>query len=510
MITRLVPWVALLIALSIVAVHSHFLQTPRWIPDDTYITLRFAHHFAAGHGIVYNPGERVEGYTNFLWLLLLGVLHRAGGDLEILCQYLGIVFSAATLILLAMAHRVVPGLKPGASAAAVLLAGSSAVFTTYVMAGMEAPMVHFWITLALLLHFRSQRLPEERWLPAWVGMCCAFAAMSRPDAGILFPVLFADRLVQLLRGKGWHAVPFGAAFTAVFGVYFLWRYAYYGYLLPNTFYAKVGGEWDQALQGLDYLARFAGGVFITLALAFGALLLPARQFPDARMRGVLLGYMVLHAAYVVVVGGDFMPAFRFFATIYPAIALLAGLTLSASGLRWAAVSAVLVCAVSYNLIMMPGQRDMRRAAQGMVSARGIVVGAWLRKHAPPGALLATNTAGSIPYYSGLRTIDMLGLCDATIAHRDMKLGRRTPGHGKGDGAYVLSRKPDFIQFGSASGAEQPVFPGDREIFSAQEFRRNYVLKRFRLPNGITLRIYERKEAAGGRPIQAKPVSSRAF
>lgn len=133
-----------------------------------------------------------------------------------------------------------------------------------------------------------------------------------------------------------------------------------------------------------------------------------------------------------------------------------------------------------------------RTEGGSVGRTGKGVGLWMRNTFPPDTLIATNTAGSIPYFSKLPTIDMLGLNDKHIAHREIKnMGAGQVGHEKGDGDYVLSRKPDYIQFASASGSAKPQFLGDREIFSSKEFKNNYKLKTFRLPNGRSVQLYEK-------------------
>src|SRR5438046_1501989 len=50
--------------------------------DDAFITYRYAENLARGLGLVYNPGERVEGYSNFLWTLMMAVVVKLGGRPE--------------------------------------------------------------------------------------------------------------------------------------------------------------------------------------------------------------------------------------------------------------------------------------------------------------------------------------------------------------------------------------------------------------------------------------------
>ena len=53
-----------------------------WLSDDAFISWRYAQNLVAGNGLVYNPGERVEGYTNFLWTVLLALCQALGLDME--------------------------------------------------------------------------------------------------------------------------------------------------------------------------------------------------------------------------------------------------------------------------------------------------------------------------------------------------------------------------------------------------------------------------------------------
>jgi hypothetical protein len=118
-----------------------------------------------------------------------------------------------------------------------------------------------------------------------------------------------------------------------------------------------------------------------------------------------------------------------------------------------------------------------------------LVGEWLHQSFPPNTLMAINAAGIVPYLSGLRTLDMLGLNDEHIAHRQMTLGLGVSGHEKHDATYVLSRKPDIILLGLPTLAPRFVkqdelehwvgrffqyLPGDSKIYHSEEFRRSYL------------------------------------
>jgi hypothetical protein len=111
------------------------------------------------------------------------------------------------------------------------------------------------------------------------------------------------------------------------------------------------------------------------------------------------------------------------------------------------------------------------------------VGRYIHTHWPAGSVVALNTAGSTPFYADeMVYIDMLGLNDPVIARRKNipKDGSWTHliGHLKGDGSYVLSRRPDYIILGPSQGTtpehqDSVHFVGDYEIGSSPLFREQY-------------------------------------
>jgi hypothetical protein len=183
-----------------------------------------------------------------------------------------------------------------------------------------------------------------------------------------------------------------------------------------------------------------------------------------------------------------MPAARFFVILVgPAALLLLALD---SGTRrgWLALptgvaAGTLVAAIDY------APRKMDSAAHV-----GTIVGQHIERTWPRDIEIALNTAGSTPFHAseGRVFIDMLGLNDPVIAKREnvpvLTPGQAVPGHGKGDGAYVLARAPDRIILGPAEGtdAATPWFLSDAEMARTPEFRRCYekVVERIAYPEAF--------------------------
>jgi arabinofuranosyltransferase len=487
-------WITILVSLLVVIAHSIYIFP--WMLDDAFISFRYVQNFVSGHGLVYNAGERVEGYTTFLWVVLLSLGRLLGMNIVILSKVLGAAFAFGCLLLVAHAFRFMPKVTRQQAGIATLFLGTSGVFTPWAISGMEVTMFTFSVTLTVLAFIRAKSLPGAFHFAA-VGALAGVTALIRPEGLPLFAVLALFQLVTDRRRFVTTLLYMVGVFAVIYAPYFVWRYHFYGYLLPNTFYAKVGDSFSQVERGVDYAYRF-GRTTILPILAVIAAVVSGRWFRRFPGLGALLSVIAVYSIYVVAVGGDVMPAFRFFTPILPLVCLVSALALAC--FRWLRTTTALVLAVlvivGYNLSQLRlNDRIYTQIKTDTAAFYGEKVGLWLKANAVPDAIVATNTAGSIPYFSGLKTIDMMGMNDVHIAHRQIpSMGRGLPGHEKGDGAYVLSRNPDYIILGSSLGSAVPfrIFLSDVEIYQDSLFRQNYVLSTYRLDSGEPLQIYERQ------------------
>ncbi len=430
--------------------------------DDAYISYRYARNFADGAGLVWNRGEWVEGYTNFLWILSLAGLRKLGIDVVWGGRWLGFVLGVAggwgTYLL---ATRLLDGAAGRvAGLAAALLLAACGPWAAWSTAGLEGPLFSVLLLAAVMLHLREQESPDR---PV-SGVVWALVAMTRPDGLALVAIsgaFKAGEAIARLRGDGasgrdavlreaaalaWWV----AGFAVLFAPYFAWRYATYGWLFPNTYYAKVGAGLDQYRRGLQYLASFSqeyAGWLVLLAPVAVALT-SIRRGPVQYLLALVVGWM----AYVVYVGGDSLVRYRFFAPILPlelALAAASGAAIVsalASGRnRWLVEGAcVAALAGLFGLMLHASSADVGLPPERLAVSQRVEIGRWLRANVPPTTSIAIIPAGAIPYESRLPTIDMLGLNDEHIAHRDVKIGGLAAGHEKYDSLYVLDRRPDII------------------------------------------------------------------
>ena len=253
----------------------------------------------------------------------------------------------------------------------------------------------------------------------------------------------------------------------------------------------------QLMRGVRYLGSFL------LVCGFW-LLLPLAGLLWARRRSWIVifgGLTFALTASVVALGGDGLPMFRFIVPILPPFFLL--LAEGATGtverfsprpsLRGAlVVAAIIMAALSGRALFFGPAHDYVRQDVAEVAAWK-AIGVWFRGNVPPDASIAVIPAGAIPYFSGLRTIDMLGLNDATIAHRAIPgLGSGQPGHEKYDVEYVLEREPTYILVGvyalaprpeSPSALVRPHYGAEQEMLRAPRLWRDYRLERARAEGG---------------------------
>ncbi len=238
------------------------------VVDDAFISFRYARNLAEGHGLVFNVGERVEGYTNFLWTLLMAGLARTGLDLPWIALVLGLgAFVGSVVVTLRLGRRLAEehGVRPYVPLAPVLLC-VQLVFVSFATTGLETMAATFFVTLGALALVRAER-PQGA---AWAGACLITAVLMRPDHALYYA---AGGAVLALEERPWSrrraAILLAYVLPSVaWAGTLVWKLAYYGQLLPNTYYAKSAGSayWS---QGGTYAAVFYLGSHLWVLLPIG-------------------------------------------------------------------------------------------------------------------------------------------------------------------------------------------------------------------------------------------------
>ncbi len=488
--------------------------------DDAYISYRYASNLAEGAGLVYNPGERVEGFTNLLFTLVVALGVRLGVDAPTVGHVVGV--GSAVLLLVGCASYASTGLAPRrrarAAAAPWLLLAHPAI-VIWAESGMESTLFAAAVTWALALQARGLALA--------CTACLMVACLTRPE-GALFAalVLGTDWLQRAPADRRMSGPMIIAGLLAALTAF---RIAYYGAPLPNTFYAKVTTEASLgvgAAQVLDFL--LSGPLLWLPGVAACAVL-------DRRARATAL-VVAAGLAYVVAIGGDTIGPTRFLLPVLAPMAAAAARApelirhspmwahamrgLALAGAAWPLVGpgpallALLVGAALLTLSRWTGWRASPAATAAIVLAAvaglalavmagrpwtGLGFGAAhraeqiaqirqtrhrqaalarrqadrLEARAP--RLIALAGIGHVGFQTRLPLIDLLGLVDATIARTpipDDDAFLALPGHQRSNADYVLSRRPDYIMVGRDNGGRF-LLRAHHDLHAHPDFHRLY-------------------------------------
>ena len=324
----------------------------RWTSDDAFINFRVVHELLAGHGPVFNAGERVEVATSPLWLFVLTVVEAVvpGDTAPWASVVLGLLLTATAVTLASLAAARLWVKAPSWAVVPFGIAVFAALPPTwdFTTSGLETGLSFSWIALSfwgLVRWVQSARPAPHR--PVWLLVLIGLGPLVRPDFAVIAGILL---LFVAIAGAGrWWQRLLGLLAAAVVPVaYQVFRMGYYGLLVPNTAVAKESSRplWD---RGFVYLADLVAPHLLWVP-ALIALLLLGVLAPQARWRGreaalvvVVLAAAVLHALYVVRVGGDFMHARLLMPSVFLALCPVAALPLTR---RAASISVTLVVAAA--------------------------------------------------------------------------------------------------------------------------------------------------------------------
>lgn len=286
-----------------------------FLADDPTISLRYGRNLANGLGLVWNAGERVEGYSNFLWALYMAGLHL----LPIASPYMGLAVMltnvAIALLGLFLAYRLALKLMPTTSLAACVAlayALNGDVFE-WMIRGFETSLM----ATLLLAAFLGLIGDSEKGRPRLTTyLLIGSLTLVRTDGLILAaPLLLLGILTtpERLRALAWAAVAMSMPIA-----HLMFRWIYYGDYLPNTAYLKLFGFAGRQVAGLKWTLKF----YATYPIAMALLLVALVRMRDWPLRGAAL-LCLMFTAYTVYIGGDSFSGFRFLAPIVPLLLIVA-------------------------------------------------------------------------------------------------------------------------------------------------------------------------------------------
>lgn len=444
-----------------------------FVSDDAYISFRYGRMLASGHGLRFNIGETppVEGYSNFLWVILAAIAEVFGTRPDVVLPWVSLASGAVLIgaVHHAMVDRLgVPPLAALIGAVALAADPGTVVWATGGLATMPAALLIYglferWVLsesreddrvgglyAVLLLLLRTEGL-------GWVVVCGVLAVLvrrlERPGAHRDWGPLL----------RAWVDVVLA---TVVYGA---WRYATYGALLSNTASAKVGFSMERFERGWDYLVLYeleALTPLLWIALA-------PLAWRRAGAKGLAITAMAVGVPlYALLVGGDFMTMGRLLVPGHAFGAMLLALALAEAHRSGRAVAlpamlgALGAIAVGtlplYDIQLVPDElrkdyrvrfntRAFRTEAKQWQFMRNNAVhwlkqGEALAQVGGPGDSVVLGAIGAASYPHDLHVYDRFGLVTREVAQREGESARRhSPGHDKAVPAtWFLGEAPTFL------------------------------------------------------------------
>jgi hypothetical protein len=458
----------------------HALVVWDWVVDDAGISFAYSRSLSQGHGLVSQPGvERIEGYSNFLWVLLLAPWFKLGlFDAVITPKIISIILSIGSLAVMARILSYEHARDSIWALGALVLTSLNTSFVVWSTSGLENPL---YVLLLCLLLFCSERAVSEDATTvgraALIGFIVAGIAMTRPEGILYFPVYPAIVLTaKRFQSKTWpdrrgmiHLGIYGLCVVCLYLMFLAFRLYYFNDIFPNTYYAKTSPTLRilfvtltmqaHAALKFDRLMSYVVGKFGFLTCFLLALtnfyIIYSHKFS---VRHIAHGLFLISLVFVfLIMPTDWMGADRFatpfiiFFYTYSAMTLgvFLGLLPIRGGYRTALVVAVVVLAIIFSAVFFC-KRSIGFASVPVFPMAEVARHFALRYNVyakelgiKEGSILIPDVGGML-YYSKLRVYDLGGLCDRTIAHNlGLQFGKTTNYENLLN--YIFERtKPTFI------------------------------------------------------------------
>lgn len=373
--------------------------------DDAYITFRYARNFAAGKGLVFNPGDRTDSASSFLYTLLLALADRLGAhDLPPLAASLGVCCTGLTgaVVYLACVERT---RRPLLSGLLALLTCMHGLIAGWSVSGMETLLFTLLTSAAVYRLFVRQAF-------GWAELALVYlCVLTRFESALLALVYLGLAAVHAVHARGTERRTVLAQVLAL-GIgscaFLAYKYALYGTIIPHAFALKtitrlyapnpmaLWSFWRD--YALVWLVLGAAGLFSLPSTAHG------------------LGFALFTVASVIsVCVGPFSDWARYSAHLLPVCAMLASVPLSRlmQRLPLLALLACTLMAMQANASFSKRRSDIETGA-GHEHCRK-QIGRYLQAQMPKGTRVLSSDIGVIAYDApSIEFVDAVGLTSKDV------------------------------------------------------------------------------------------------
>jgi hypothetical protein len=438
--------------------------------DDAYISFRYAQNFVKGHGLSWNQGEKpVEGYSNFMWVLLTIPWEALEWDSVFIMKIIGLLFGLASVVVLflissRLCSSVWFGFLPP------LILAVSPAFATWAVSGLETSFYVFTGLVCVLLLLREEGDPDHAPVSRTACTCLGLLPMIRPEGfvfmgGALFYKILGFKREEPVLPQARRLLVWSLPFIILFTGYSIFRWIYYGNFIPNSVMAKKG-----FFGGVDYIWFFVRYYSPVYMLFF------CLSFFKDKIRREMIFFGILVLAYfggimnTVPIQGDFC---RFLLPVFPLVLAGTAVTLEMclektrtmkKSLYRAGWAVLVVAAVAFPIKFIPWIYKITTEYDAGHQKAHVQLGLWLKQSYAPDTRLAAFDCGAIPYYSGFATYDLYGLSNEYVRANGLSV------------EHLLEWNPHLIclDFAEEQGFFTPRKPEDSLIYEHPDFKKNFI------------------------------------
>ena len=442
--------------------------------DDAMIQMRYAKNLANGYGLVWNPGgDRVDGYTNPLWVLYMTLFHLLPISASKICLYIQISAAIILVLNLVMVRNVALKISENSHAVALSSVALTALYfplNKWSLQGMEVSVLVLVISFSAWLAFHSIKSGKFSF---WLYFILGFSTLDRIDMVVPYLAFFFFFLLVDPKNRKQHLIIGLVPLIFFLSIQTIFRYWYTGDILPNTYYVKMTGYpiFLRITRGLwVYIFRFVWNMNWVLFLFPFVMLL----FQRTKFLVLLCGVFSAQSLYSIYVGGDAWEGHggsnRFVSIVMPLYFILFSwglfhvfrniLTQSlkpvARYIPYFLAFILVISVINFNAVN--GFKSfldwtlINPPPQIMGFKKEIKKALVIDDITKDQATIAVVKAGIVPYFSNRYSIDLLGKNDKKIALENMRVKSGIhkytafyPGHLKWDYGYSIGQlKPDIV------------------------------------------------------------------
>ncbi len=447
--------------------------------EDAFITFRFARNLAEGNGPVFNTGEQVEGYSNFLWMSLIACAHKLGLDMIMFSRLAGALCNTLTLFFTWFIPYRYFALGGWSALLGPLLYILFVPFHYTATIGLETSAFTLFIILGTCLVMDAQDKPLRFSLASLVFL---LLALTRPEGNLYFAFFACYVLMRKLLFKEVVKpfVPGCLLFITGYGMFMLWRFSYYHLLFPNTYYAKVSFPlFMRAAVGIVSLKGFF--LHYPYLVIFPLMFWRARRLGvEGRIIAPVAIFTGVGLMFNLFAGFEWMPFFRYITPIVPLMIILCQTAVAslwrtiaseskAQRLLWSGITFFalaiaaeqFICDVAFNMRL----RDFDAFAYHNQK----LFGEWFKQEIGSEPTVCIGDVGRIAFFSEAKIMDIVGLTSREFAELRQKYGSQDltllpcswnfNSYKNKERELLLTLKPDYVLLYNFRFKVSDTFPG---------------------------------------------------